>query len=90
MLHCPTIHSLAARVAPVTHRIHKRRPADDIALSQAVGGHRRSPATAAAILMPQLAERRSGLGGVCGASFHCLRLSAITFIAVIDAWLRLA
>jgi ABC-type multidrug transport system fused ATPase/permease subunit len=40
--------------------------------------------------VPQLAERRPGLGGVCGASLHCLRLSPMTFIAVIDAWFRLA
>ena len=35
----------------------------------------------------QLAERRLWLSG---AFFHCLRLSPMTFIAVIDAWLRLA
>ena len=38
-------------------------------------------------LHDQLAVRRPLL---IGASFHCLRLSPMTFIAVIDAWLRLA
>jgi len=28
--------------------------------------------------------------GLSAALFHCLRLSPMTFIAVIDAWLRLA
>jgi hypothetical protein len=30
------------------------------------------------------------LACLSGALFHCVRLSAITFIAVIDAWLKLA
>ena len=78
----PTIHSPTARETRFTHRIRNPRHFT-IAC--------RGPGAAAAVRWQvQLGEGRLCSAGAFGPRFHCLRLSAMTVIAVMAAWLRLA